>query len=447
MFKISKNSHMTPARWITASFLLIAILGGFLLYLPISSISEKSPPLIDCIFTAVSAVCVTGLVTLDTATTWSTFGKSVILLLIQIGGIGLVTIITYIMLTFKKRVSLSNKLIILESLNQDKEVNISTIIKKVTNITLFIEILGAIAMSFYFIPNLGLGKGVLFSIFHSVSAFCNAGFDLMGQISGEFSSLSSLYNNHYLNFVIAILIILGGIGFLTISEILEKKSFKKLSLHSKIVLTTTAALITIGTIFIFVFEFNNTLGNLTITEKFTASYFQSVTSRTAGFNTINLSAMNISTMVVFYTLMIIGSSPLSTGGGIKTTTLFCCLVFVRNSILDEDFYAFKRKIPTKTIYKALSTLVLAIVLICIFITTISAIETSLGLKEVTFEVVSALATVGLSLGVTPTLSITSKILLMIAMFIGRVGAITLFLAFSKRDEKVKIKYIEDTVLI
>lgn len=444
-----KKIEFTPAQYISLSFLIIILLGGFVLYLPISYNSSVSPSAIDCIFTAASAVCVTGQVVLDTSITWSPFGQAWILLLIQIGGIGFVTILTAITLALKKKVSLSSRVLATESLNQNEVSNISTIIKKVSQLTLIIESIGALLLSLYFIPNYGFLKGAFFSIFHSISAFCNAGFDLMGQYSGEFSSLTSFYNNIYVNLIIVSLIILGGLGFITITELINKRSFKKISLHSKIVLSTTSFLIVTGTILIFILEYSNpnTLGPLTLGEKILTSFFQSVTTRTAGFNTIDLVSMNTATIIVFFILMIIGSSPSSTGGGIKTTTFFSSIIFAKSVILNRDYNAFHKRIPEKIINKALTTALISIGAISLFSVLISIFEPHLNLEQITFEVISSLATVGLSLGVTPLLSTPSKILLILAMFLGRVGAITVLIAIVKTSKNNKIKYTEESILI
>lgn len=449
-----KKITLTPAQYISLGFLIIILVGGFILYLPWSYTSEQGPSVIDSIFTAASAVCVTGLVVVDTATTWSTFGQLWILFLIQIGGIGFVTILTSLALAFGKKISLSNKVLATESLSQNNLNDIVSIVKKVTLTTLIIEFIGALALSIYFIPRYGLTKGILFSVFHSISAFCNAGFDLMGGESGQFSSLTLFYDNTYINIIICSLIVLGGLGFITISEVLEKKSFKKLSLHSKIVLLTTLSLILIGSALIFILEYSNTstLGDLTFKDKILISIFQSITIRTAGFNTIDLSAMNISTLVILIVLMTIGASPASTGGGIKTTTFFICFLFVKDTILNNNEHnVFKKKIPNYIVNKALTALIIAIGAISIFLIILTTLEPSLSLEQATFEIVSALATVGLSLGITPILSAPSKILLILIMFLGRVGSITVLIALlSKLQQnraKCKIQYIEENVLI
>lgn len=449
-----RPKKLTPAQYITLGFLIIILFGGFILYLPFSYTQDSNPTIIDTIFTAASAVCVTGLVTLDTATTWTFFGQLWILCLIQIGGIGFVTIITVIFIYLKKKVSLPSKIIARDSLSQDNFGNIGNVIKKVVKVTLLIELIGAFALSIYFIPNYGFIEGLWSSIFHSISAFCNAGFDLMGSRTGEFSSLTSFTSNIYVNSVISLLIILGGLGFLTITEVFEKRRIKSLSLHSKIVLSTTITLILIGAIAIFILEYSNseTLGNLSLIDKITASVFQSVTIRTAGFNTINLSLLRVPTVVTIVFLMLIGASPASTGGGIKTTTFFTCMLFIKDTIFNnEEHNTFGRRIPKTTVNKALATGLLAVLLSVLLIILLSAFEPNLTLTQVTFEIVSALATVGVSLGATPTLSVTSKMLLIMTMFLGRVGYITVLIALSTKitqnQNSNKIKFTEENILI
>lgn len=449
-----RKLNLTPAQYITLGFLIIILFGGFILYLPCSYTNDSNPSMIDSIFTAASAVCVTGLVSLDTATTWSFFGQLWILCLIQVGGIGFVTIITIIFISLRKKVSLPSKIIARESLNQDSLGDIINLVKKVVKITFIIESIGVVLLAIYFVPSYGLTEGIWYSIFHSISAFCNAGFDLMGSKTGQFTSLTSFASNTYVNLVLCTLIILGGIGFLTISEILEKKNFKSLSLHSKIVIFTSTSLILLGALTIFIFEYSNkhTLGPLSLGDKITASIFQSIAARTAGFNTINLSLLRVPTIVVMTPLMLIGASPASTGGGIKTTTFFACILFIKDTILgNEDHNAFERRIPKLTINKALATSLLAIVLSSILIIILSVLEPNISLTQAVFEIVSALATVGSSLGVTPTLSSISKLLLIVTMFLGRVGYITVLIALStkivRNKNNHKLKYTEENILI
>lgn len=445
------QSNLTPTQFITLGFFILVLLGASVLYMPISYNGEP-PSIIDCIFTSTSAVCVTGLVVVDTATTWSAFGQAWLLLLIQIGGIGFMTILTIMLMTLKKRVTYSDKLKIKESLNQDTVSSILTLVKRIVKITLIIEIIGAILLTFYFVPHLGINKGLWYSIFHSISAFCNAGFDLMGNISGEFSSLTSFRSNTYVNVVISILIILGGIGFPVIKDVVVSKKFENLTLHSKIVVISTVCLIFGGAILILLLESGNpyTLSNLTLMEKFNASFFQSITTRTAGMNTIDLSLMRTPTLLIMLLLMFIGASPVSTGGGIKTTVFSVIIIYIKNSLIgNTDNNSFKRRIPKEIVIKSITTMILASSLVFITTLSLTILEPNITLISAIFESISSLATVGLSLGVTPTLCTFSKIILIFNMFLGRVGAMTVMYAISSKliKNKPSIRYTEENILI
>lgn len=456
LLKQSENRNkekLTPYQQITLGFMTLILIGAAILYLPLSYKGHTNPSIIDCIFTSTSAICVTGLVTLDTSTTWSFFGQAWILLLIQIGGIGFMTLISTVYSIIKKKVSLSDRLAVKESLNQENIGGVVSLVRKVVLTTLFIEIIGAILLAFKFIPLLGITTGIWYSIFHSVSAFCNAGFDLMGVISGPFTSLTFFKEDLYLNIVISSLIILGGLGFPVISELLKKKKLKKLSLHSKIVITVSASLILFGAIYIFITEYNNpqTLKNLPLGTKLLVSLFQSITTRTAGFNTIDLSMMKTSTLLALTILMFIGASPASIGGGVKTTTFLATITFLKSSICGSTEYnIFKKRIPNITVFKAVSTILISFMVSFIAITLITLLEPNLSLIQCIFESVSSLATVGLSLGATSYLSIPSKVLIIGMMFLGRVGSATVILAVSSKifnSKQTNIKYTDENILI
>lgn len=416
------------------------------------SYKGNSPSIIDCVFTATSAVCVTGLASVDTATTWTTFGQAWILVLIQVGGLGFMTLIAVLLNSLKMKVSYSDKLIVKESLSQDNISSILALVKSIVKITIVIELLGVIALSLYFVPHLGISKGLWFSIFHSISAFCNAGFDLMGNFSGPFSSITLLRDNVYLNIVLASLIILGGIGFPVIKDVCERKKFSKLTLHSKIVITSSTLLIVGGTLFIMMLEYNNpyTLEPLSFIEKLNVAFFQSTTTRTAGFSTIDLSLMKMPTLLILLLLMAIGASPASTGGGIKTTAFSVLVIYIKDSILGlEDNNCFRKRIPKMIVKKSILAVLLAISISFITTLILTILEPNISLISALFESVSSLATVGLSLGVTPTLSVLSKLLLIFNMFLGRVGAITVLFAISSKLVKSNhsYKYTEENILI
>lgn len=442
---------LTPAQALTLGFLIVIIFGGFILYMPISHKSNTDVSAIDAIFTAASAVCVTGLVVVDTSTQWSSFGQMWILLLIQIGGIGFMTLLSVISMLLKKKIKLSEKLILQESLSQSSFADLYELVKNVLKVTLFIELIGAILLSFHFAPELGLAKGIWYGIFHSVSAFCNAGFDLLGIYTGEFSSLTSAFSNWSFIATIGVLIVLGGLGFPVIMDIITQKAFKKLSLHSKIVILTTITLLATGSLLILMFEWSNvnTLGTLNVNEKILGAIFQSTSTRTAGFNTFDLSNLRTASLLIMLMLMFIGASPASTGGGLKTTTFAITIMSILNTFLKkEDVTVFKKRVPKNIVSKAQVSTLLAILIVSAATVLLVTLESNISLESALFEVISAIATVGLSLGITSTLSVPSKILIIILMFLGRVGSTTVILALASRISSAKksnIKYTEEHI--
>ncbi|GAA3643719.1 TrkH family potassium uptake protein [Asaccharospora irregularis] len=457
MGKITKKlikvvNNMQSTQIMVIGFASVIIIGALLLNLPISTRSGESIGLLDALFTSTSAVCVTGLIVADTATYWSLFGQIVIITLIQIGGLGFMTITTLFALITKKRINLKERLLIQESLNQMDLSGLVKLTRYVLLTTFLIEGTGALMLSTVFIPQFGFLKGSWYSIFHAISAFCNAGFDLMGSVSGPFSSLTSYVNNFTITITISLLIILGGLGFPVILDIIKNKKLSKLNIHSKLVLFTTAILIAIGMVFILVVEYNNkkTLGSLGFGGKLLASLFQSVTTRTAGFNTIDLTMMKESTLFVMINLMLIGASPASTGGGIKTTSLATIILTVRCFILGRpDIEVFERRIGTTIARKALGIFFIGISVAVLGTLLISLTQPQFTLLESGFEVASAFATVGLSIGGSATLSGIGKILIMMFMFMGRVGSLTIFMALLSRSTKKNqpVRYPEGRIIV
>lgn len=448
----NRINKMEPTQIMVSGFALVIFIGALLLNLPIASQSGESIGFLDALFTATSAVCVTGLVVVDTATYWSGFGHAIIIMLIQIGGLGFMTITTMFALLTKKRINLRERLLIQESLNQIDLSGLVRLTRYVLLMTFIIEGIGAMFLSTVFIPKFGFSKGTWYSVFHAISAFCNAGFDLMGGISGEFSSLTSYVNNFTITITISVLIIFGGIGYPVILDIIRNKKISKLTIHSKVVLMTTFILISIGTIFIFLVEYNNpdTLGNLPMGGKLLASLFQSITTRTAGFNTVDLSLMHQGSLFVMMILMFIGASPASTGGGIKTTTLATLILSVKSFILGkEDIEVYERRIDGLTVRKSLGIFFMAISLAAIGTLLISITEPSFSLVEAGFEVISAIATVGLSIGGSPNLSVVGKIIIMLFMFMGRVGSLTIFMAIVSKGIRKKqlVRYPEGKIIV
>ena len=373
-------------------------------------------------FTATSATCVTGLIRVDTYSHWSWFGQFIIILLIQIGGIGFMTFCIYALTLAKKKIGIISRSIMQNSISSPHVGGIVKMTKFIILATFFIEALGAFFLSFIFCPKLGLVKGLWFSIFHSISAFCNAGFDLMGNFE-PYSSLVSFQDNWYLNMIIMLLIIIGGLGFLVWKDIIYNRGhFSKMRLHTKIVITTTIILIFGGALFIYFCE----QGNATIL----SSLFQSVTARTAGFNTVDLSKIRETTQLIIIILMFVGGSSGSTAGGIKTTTIAVMLVNIISMFKQKKgVEVFKRRISDEIVKMASCVLMAYLVLTLIVSLIICQLE-NISYITVLFECVSAIATVGLTIGITSQLGVISQCLLALLMLFGRVGSITFLLAFA-----------------
>lgn len=443
--------RIKPAGMMVLGFGSVILIGALLLMMPFATNSGTSTNFVDCLFTATSAVCVTGLVVVDTSLHWSIFGKTVIILLIQIGGLGFMSLSAAIAIIFRKKINLRQRVLIKEALNQNQLSGSVRLIINVMKYTFIIEFIGSLILATVFIPQLGIIKGIGYSIFHSISAFCNAGFDLMGRTSGEYSSLVYYYNNPIVVFTISSLIILGGIGFGVIICVLSKRKFRSFDLSSKLAIITTIALIIIGTALIFFGEYNNagTIGNMNIWDKFQVSYFQSVTTRTAGFGTIDFSKLRESTLFVMIILMFIGASPASTGGGVKTTTLAVIFLAVRAFIKNQDeISVFKKRINKYIFRKALGVFIVAITTVIIGTYLINVTQGSkFNLLASAFEVSSAFATVGLSVVGTPNLNLFGKVLIIMLMFAGRVGSLTVFAMFMHDPEPNNIRYPEANILV
>ncbi len=444
----------TPTRVIVLGFAAIIFAGAFLLSLPFSHNNNMWFPFVDSLFTSTSAVCVTGLVVVDTATQFSAFGQVVILLLIQIGGLGFMTATTLLFMMMRKRINLKSRLIMQEAISENRLQGIVKSIKRILILTFTIELIGAFILMCSFIPRYG-AYGIWVSIFVSVSAFCNAGFDILGVIEGgEFVSIIPFVSNWYVCLPIIALIILGGIGFMVISDVGQAAIKKKrLSINTKMVLITTAILIVIGWIIFLASEWNGLLADYSVGTKFLAALFQSVTPRTAGFNSIDQATLTPISYLTTVMLMFVGASPSSTGGGVKTTTIaVIVLTCIRTLQGEKDVNLNKSKINIMNIRKAMTLIIIAITLIFINSFIITGLESSnpnIGLKEIIYEVTSAFSTVGLSMGITPSLSSGSKIILCLTMFIGRVGALTIGFSLIKNNKNFnsKIEYTDAKILI
>lgn len=427
---------LTPAKIILGGFFLIILTGGILLSLPIASKSGQSTAFLDSIFTATSATCVTGLIVHDTYTYWSLFGQVIILILIQCGGMGVVTLAIAITVLSGKKIGLKQRFVMQESISAPQVGGIVRMTKFIVQGTIFFELTGAIIMAFQFCPQMGFFKGIWFSVFHSISAFCNAGFDLLGGTSGPFTSLTSYVGNPIISIPIMCLIAIGGIGFFVWDDIKTNRlRFRDYHLQTKIVLVTTFALILIPAILLFIFEFSRDIWkDMPLGDRILASFFQSVTPRTAGFNTVDLASLSTPARILFIILMIIGGSPGSTAGGIKTTTFALAFLCIRSAFQNQDsIQCFKRRIPYDILRNAIAILTMYLTL---FLTVSFLISWADGvtLTESAFEASSAIATVGLSLGITGDLSAFSKILLISLMYFGRVGGLTMLYALTNHKK-------------
>ena len=430
MSKIIRKKHLTSFQLIILGFAGVILLGSILLMLPVSSLDKVPTPFHEALFTATSAVCVTGLVVKDTGSYWSVFGQTVILVLIQIGGLGVVTVAAAVSILSGKRISLMQRSTIQDAISAPKVGGIVRLPRFILKGTLLIETVGAMLLLPVFLSDYGL-KGVWMAVFHSVSAFCNAGFDILGTTENTFPSLMRYSGNAIVNVVIMLLIIIGGIGFLTWDDIyMNKMNFKRYRMQSKIILVTTACLIFLPAVFFFVCD----LKNLPAGQRLLAATFQSVTTRTAGFNTINISEMSEASNAVMILLMLIGGSPGSTAGGMKTTTF---TVLLLNAIAtfrsQENAGAFGRRLEYHAIKNAATISMLYFTLFFCGGLAISIYE-DIPLLDCLYEAASAVGTVGLTLGITPKLHVFSQVVLIILMYLGRVGGLTLIYAvFSGRN--------------
>ncbi|OJV66088.1 MAG: Trk family potassium uptake protein [Clostridiales bacterium 38-18] len=441
---------LKPAQILVLSFGGMILLGALLLMLPISSQTNQVTSFMDALFTATSAVCVTGLAVVDTGTYWSVFGKTIILVLIQMGGLGFMTMTTSIAIILGKRIGLRNRMIMQEALNQFSISGVIRLTKYVIMATFSVELIGAILLSIRFVPLYGIKNGLYYSIFHSVSAFCNAGFDIIG----GYRSLTPFARDPIVNIVIMTLIILGGLGFAVIADLSTFKTYRKLSLHTKLVLLMTVSLILFGFVMIFTLEYNNpqTIGSFSFGEKIIASMFHSISPRTAGFNTLDLTQLTVPTRFITMILMFIGGSPGSTAGGIKTTTFGMLILYVISVFRgNEDINFVNRRISKEAVSKALAVVFIATFLVVIMTFLMTVFEGDVHpLEEIVFETISAFGTVGLSLGITPTLSVMGKIILTVMMFLGRLGPLTIVIAISKKASQSKkdlLRYPEGKIIV
>lgn len=442
-----KRRKFSYTQLIVLSFLCVIVAGALILCLPISSAERVWTHPLDAFFTATSATCVTGLVVVDTYTHWSLFGQITILLLIQIGGLGFMTIMTLFAFITHRRISLHQRKLLMQSAGNYQLNGVMSLIQKILIGTGILEGAGAVLLAFRFIPLMGFWEGLYNAIFHSVSAFCNAGFDLMGKY-GQFSSLTTFRDDPYVQIIIMSLIVIGGVGFFVWSDLLKCKfHMKKYTLHTKIVLTTTAFLLVTGAFGFFFLEKDASMADLPLWERILASVFQSVTTRTAGFNTVDQMALSEGGSMLSIVLMLIGGSPGSTAGGMKTTTLFVVALHIIATMRNrDDIHVFKKRIHDETVKQAAAIAGIYMIFATVAATLVLAVEPC-GMKEVLYEVSSAIGTVGISMGLTTALSSFSHILLVLLMFVGRVGGLTFALAFSTESTAADIQRPSEKVLV
>ena len=438
--------YLDPPKILVLGFSFIILIGAFLLTLPAATVDGKGLPWLDALFTATSATCVTGLVVVDTGTTFTLFGQLVILALIQIGGLGFMTFATLFALILGKRISLKERLLIKESLNNLSIDGVVRLVKRILIFTAVIELIGGILLAIRFSFDMPLPKAIYFGFFHAISNFNNAGFDLMG----DFRSLTGYVDDPLVTLVVCTLITLGGIGFIVMNEVYEYRQTRRFSLHTKIVFVMSSILVVFGTILIFILEYHNpkTLQPLSPLGKFLASLYQAVTPRTAGSNTLNIPDLTQPTLFLIIFLMFIGASPGSTGGGIKTTTFATLLGAVWSNIKGkEDVIFFRNRILYDTIYKALTVTVSGLFVVMMITMLLTITEPNKDFLMILFEATSAFATVGLSMGLTPELSPVGKILIILTMFAGKVGPLTIAYAVTLHRKPDPFKFPKGKIMI
>ena len=439
------RERLSTTHIIMLSFLGVILLGSLLLFLPISAADGESVPYVDALFTATTATCVTGLVTLPTATAWSLFGQIVILLLIQAGGLGIVTVMAGVMLALHRRMGLTDRLLLQDSFNLNSLSGLSSFLKRVLWGTLAVELTGALLYMTVFIPKFG-ARGIWISVFNAVSAFCNAGMDIIGE-----NSLMSYATSPMVNGVTSALVILGGLGFPVWWDVLRvlglsirkrnPRALSHLTLQSKMTLSATAILLLGGGLLILILERDNpaTLGGMSLFDQIQAALFQSVTTRTAGFATVDQAALTPATTALCLILMFIGGSPVGTAGGVKTVTVLVLAVYAFSTVRGRNEVGlFNRRIPREALRKSVAVVGMSFLIAAVSTLLLAAATPHRDLADILYETVSATATVGLSRNLTPTLTTMGKLTTAVTMYLGRVGPISLAVAFGVTKEKQNI---------
>ncbi len=442
-----RRLHLTNSYKIILGFLCIILVGALLLMLPFATNKGEKTTFTGALFSAVSSTCVTGLVVYDTYTHWTLFGQIVLLTLIQIGGLGFITIGTFVMIAFRKKIGLGRRTIIQESLNTLQIRGSVRLVRRIMIGTLIFEGVGALLLSTRFIPDMGVAKGIYYGIFHSVSAFCNAGFDIMG-VNGPYSSFCSYFNDPVIVLTLSALIVIGGLGFVVWEDLCENKwRIKKYHFQTKAVLLTTSILIFGGTALFLLLENQNLFAGMNTGEKWLSAFFCAVTPRTAGFNTVDTASLSSGGFFATIVLMFIGGSPGSTAGGIKTTTVFVIILYIRSYLMrQKDCVAFKSRLESEAVKKA-SVVVFINLLLAVAGSMLIFTCQDLPLQDILFEVFSAGGTVGMSTGITRQLNEFSRIVIMVLMFLGRMGSLTFAMSFTERRRTEEIGYPEEQVIV
>ena len=444
---MKKKFSLSTTQIILLSFLITILLGSILLSLPISTASKISVPYIDALFTATTATCVTGLVTLPTATTWSIFGQVVILLLIQIGGLGVITIMSGFMLMINKRMGIGDRLLIQDAFNLNTMSGLASFVKKILLGTFIIEGIGSLLYMTVFIPEFG-ARGIWISVFNSISAFCNGGFDLMGE-KGAFSSLTWYSGDMIVNLTVMSLIIIGGAGFLVWDDIYQnKKDWKRYHLQTKIVLSVSGILLFGGGTGFLILEWNHLGADMSLGEKLLTALFQSCTARTAGFNTIDTAALSEGSRILTIVLMFIGGSPGSTAGGIKTTTIAVLLLYAFASVRHEqDAHFFGRSLEADVLQKAVAVFVINLLFVMTGALLICGLQPESMAADIFFETFSAMGTVGMSTGITRDLRPICCYIIIFLMYSGRVGSVSFAVALLEKKARPPVTFPKEKITI
>ena len=441
------KAKKSTTRLIASGFALIILAGALLLSLPIANKSGHGNWL-NSLFTATSATCVTGLIVTDTYQNWTIFGQVIILCLIEVGGLGFLTIGAYISVLLKKRIGLQEREQLQESVNTLEIAGVVRLVKKIVQGALCVEGLGAVLLSFRFVPRFGVARGIYFSVFHAVSAFCNGGFDLMG-VNEAYSSLVAFEGDIVVNLVVVTLILVGGIGFIVWDDVVRNKwHFRKYLLHSKIVITTTLILTAAGTILFLITENNAAFAGMSPLEKFLGALFSSVTPRTAGFNSVDTAALSNSGKIITMVMMFIGGSPGSTAGGVKTTSMVVLLFYAVAMVLGrEDINLFGRRLTDEVVKKANAVVIINATLTIIATVTIMTLQPLLNFEDVLFEVLSAIGTAGMTVGITRELNIISRVIIIVLMYCGRLGSLSFALVFAQKKTSASVRQPQEKIIV